>query len=117
MLESLLLDRADTLEQRDFELTLEIPDEVRIDANEQVSRLLLGNLLDNALHYACPPVLSIRMEECSVLLANPVSSDQGEPHEDSLGHGLSLVERLADAQGWQFTRESMAGKFLVRLSW
>jgi signal transduction histidine kinase len=117
VLEGLLLDRADTLEQRDFELTLEIPDEVRIDANEQVSRLLLGNLLDNALHYACPPVLSIRMEGCSLLVANPVSSDHGEPHAASLGHGLSLVERLADAQGWQFTREMMTGNFLVRLSW
>ena len=117
VLEGLLLDRAAVLEQRGFELKLEISDDARVDANEQVSKLLLGNLLDNALHYACPAVLSIRMEGCSVLLENPLNSGETAAHAASLGHGLSLVERLAQAQGWTFTRETSAGTFLVRLSW
>ena len=116
-LESLLLDRAATLERRDFDLKLQVPDDVRVDANAQVCKLLLGNLLDNALHYASPPVLNICMEGGSLLLENPYNDAEHTPHVASLGHGLSLVERLAQAQGWQFTSETSAGKFLVRLSW
>ncbi|MEH6585509.1 MAG: HAMP domain-containing sensor histidine kinase [Halioglobus sp.] len=117
MLESLLLDRAITLEKRDFELCLEVPDEARVSGNEQLSRLLLGNLLDNALHYANPPVLSIGLDERSLWLENPLASGEHTPHGASLGHGLFLVERLAQAQGWQFTDESSATHFVVRLSW
>lgn len=117
MLESLLLDRAITLEKTGFELSLEVPDEARVSGNEQLSRLLLGNLLDNALHYANPPVLSIGMGERSVWLENPLASGDHTPHAASLGHGLFLVERLAQAQGWQFTDETSATHFVARLSW
>jgi signal transduction histidine kinase len=117
LLERLLLDRAATLESRDFELNLDVPDDVRVTANEQVSKLLLGNLLDNALHYASPAVLNIGMDECSLLLANPLDANDSAPHAASLGHGLSLVERLAQAQGWQFSSETSANQFRVRLSW
>ncbi|MEP4147459.1 MAG: HAMP domain-containing sensor histidine kinase [Halioglobus sp.] len=117
ILESLLLDRADTLEQRDFELTLEVPDTVRVDANEQLSHLILGNLLDNALYYSSPPVLSVRLDENTLVLENPHISGGSTPHDRSLGHGLSLVERLAHAQGWTFSSESSSQRFIARLSW
>ncbi len=117
ILESLLLDRAATLERDGFELNLEVPDAVRVDANEQVSQLILGNLLDNALHYASPPVLSIRLGANTLALENPHRSSESAPHEGSLGHGLSLVARLAHAQGWSFNSENSSDRFVARLSW
>ncbi|MEP5567909.1 MAG: HAMP domain-containing sensor histidine kinase [Halioglobus sp.] len=115
ILESLLLDRAAVLEQLDFELNLDVPDALSVDANEQVTHLLLGNLLDNALHYANPRQLSIRMEANALVLENPFDNSDTAPHGQSLGHGLSLVERLAQAQGWRFTRESAAERFTAQL--
>ena len=117
LLERLLLDRAAILERRGFELNLDIPDALRVTANEQVSSLLLGNLLDNALHYASPAVLSITTDGGSLLLENPLDAEDSVPHAASLGHGLSLVERLAQAQGWQFSRAGSTNQFCVRLSW
>lgn len=117
LLERLLLDRAATLEKYNFDIKLEIPDHTRVDANEQLSCLLLGNLLDNALHYADPQVLTVRIEPGSLVLENPLRNSESAPHSASLGHGLSLVERVAQAQDWQFSTELSGQRFTARLSW
>jgi signal transduction histidine kinase len=117
LLENLLIERADILDDHDFEVTIAVPDGARAPGNEQLSRLLLANLVDNALHYASPRRLKIRLQGRSLMLENPCSSSVQPPHAASLGHGLSLVNRLAASQGWQFRRESSASLFRVSLVW
>jgi signal transduction histidine kinase len=117
LLEDLLIERADILDDQDFEVILSVPDGSLAPGNEQLSRLLLANLLDNALHYASPHRLEILLRGSSLILENPRSIDVQPRHAASLGHGLSLVKRLAGAQGWQFCRQSSADVFRVSLSW
>ncbi len=114
MLESLLLERMD---KHSFDLSLEVPDAMVLEGNEAVSRLLLGNLLDNALHYAKPRRLAIRLEQDALVLENPYDPHIHAPHSGSLGHGLSLVGRLAKAQGWHFSYQKTDSQFQARLCW
>ena len=117
LLENLLIERAHILDDQDFQVILSVPDESCAPGNEQLSRLLLANLLDNALHYASPHRLEILLRGSSLILENPRSAHVQPRHGASLGHGLSLVKRLAGAQGWKFCRESSGDVFRVSLSW
>lgn len=117
LVEDLLLERAAILEEQAFEVNIAVPDGSRVRANEQVTRLLLANLVDNALHYANPRRLEIRLGESALTVENPCIGAAPPPHADSLGHGLYLVRRLAVAQGWRFARESTGAVFRVSLSW
>lgn len=116
VLERLLIERADVLEGGHFELDLRVPDDARIIANEQLLRLLLGNLLDNALHYAQPRQLSIVFHAGELLFENPLSASDTLPHSQSLGHGLALAQRLAAAHGWQLHTSSTDGLFCASIS-
>ena len=114
LLESLLLER---MGAQDFDVTLELADSLMVQGNERVSRLLLGNLLDNSLHYARPKRLAIYQQPGVLVLANPVDEQGQIPHTASLGHGLSLVRRLAETQGWRFSYEKTRSRFVARLHW
>mgnify|MGYP001814564273 FL=1 len=116
-LEGQLLKRADILDDQNFDVLLDVADTACARGNEQVTGLVLANLLDNALHYASPRRLIIRLDENSLVVENPCSGEIQPPHVASLGHGLSLVRRLARSQGWEFSRESTDDVFRVRLSW
>lgn len=117
LLESLLVERNTALAARQFELSLSVPDEACATGNVQLTRLLLGNLLDNALHYAHPARLSIQIDERGLCLENPQSPAEATRHDHSLRHGLGLAERLAAAQRWQLRSESDGPVFRARLSW
>jgi signal transduction histidine kinase len=117
LLEHLLLKRSDLLEEKEFQWQLDIPDDAQIVGNEQVMALLLGNLLDNALHYAVPATLSVRYTLGALVLENPLPIAQPSPHPQSLQHGLSLVERLATAQGCHFSAVMDEQVFRASISW
>jgi signal transduction histidine kinase len=117
VLEDMLIARAAAIESQGFEVSLEVSDSLRVDANAQVTRLILGNLLDNAMHYAQPRRLSIVIEQGGLVLENPLDSSIQAPHAASLGQGLSLVQRLAQAQSWRFSQEVSPQRFIVRLMW
>lgn len=117
LLEHLLLKRSELLEKKEFQLKLNIPDDAQIPGNEQVMALLLGNLLDNALHYAAPAALTIRYAPGTLVLENPLPTTESYPHPQSLGHGLSLVERLATAQHCNFSSVIENHAFHACISW
>ena len=98
LLETLLLERSRILESRGFDLNIEVPDAAQVQGNAQLTKLLLANLLDNALHYAEPPRLDISLLHDRLVLENPVRDEFVPPHSESLKHGLALSERLAEAQ-------------------
>ncbi|WP_170287287.1 sensor histidine kinase [Halioglobus maricola] len=117
MIEGLLLDRATLLESESFDIELHVPDRTMVQGNEQITQLLLGNLIDNAIHYAAPARLSIRIESDGLTFANPINASARSPHAASLGHGLSLVRRLASTQGWTVQLQESADTFSIRLNW
>jgi signal transduction histidine kinase len=115
LLEKLLLERADVLQARDFDVSLEVPDDCLGRGSLQITRLLLGNLLDNALHYAEPARLRIWAEGGQLCLENPQSAVGTRPHDHSLRHGLGLAQRLSAAQSWQLVTEGQGDTFCARL--
>ena len=115
LLEKLLLERADVLQARNFEVSLEVPDDCRTEGSAQITGLLLANLLDNALHYAEPARLRIWIEGGQLCLENPQSTRGRRPHDHSLRHGLGLAQRLCAAQSWQLITRGEGDTFCVRL--
>lgn len=117
VLEKILLERSDAIRERQLALSLELPDDACARGNRQVTRLLLGNLVDNALHYANPPQLDIRLEGNDLVLENPQAEGAVRSHDHSLRHGLALADRLAAAQSWQLETAQRGALFQARLCW
>ena len=117
LLEKLLIERAEALQDGDFDINLDVPDDCRVPGNAQVTRLLLGNLLDNALHYAEPAQLKVWVDGDSLCLENPQAVGRKQPHDRSLRHGLALAERLATAQSWRLATDNQGARFQARLHW
>ncbi len=117
VIEELLLKRRVEIEQRQFAIELEIPDRLRVTGNRHLTDLLLGNLLDNVIYYASPASLQIHSLGTDQLqISNPQNTSDSSPHPQSMGHGLSLVERLARTQGWTVDTSSDSGLFSVTIN-
>ncbi|KZX59364.1 hypothetical protein A3709_13780 [Halioglobus sp. HI00S01] len=116
LLEDVLLARSEVIEAKGLVLELNVDDEATAQGNEQLARLLIGNLVDNALHYAHPARLSIRYHAGLLELANPVGQGERAAHPASLGHGLSLVRRLASSQGWRFNTAEADNQYVARIA-
>jgi signal transduction histidine kinase len=117
LLETLLLERSRILDSRGFDLEVDVPDATEVQGNLQLTKLLLANLLDNALHYAEPPRLDINLLHDRLVLENPVRDEFTPPHGESLKHGLALSRRLADAQKCQLEIETSQGLFRATVGW
>jgi len=115
-LETLLLERQHTLEDREFTVELDVSPTIVVEGHRHLFRLLLANLFDNALYYASPASLRVSFQSGVLTLQNPISGTEGEAHPQSLGHGLSLVTRLAQAQGWRITTETVDNTFRVTVA-
>lgn len=116
LIEELLLKRRAEIAERGFDIEIDVPDRLRVNGNRHLTELLLGNLLDNVIYYASPASLQIRCGGAQqLLISNPQGLVDSAPHPQSMGHGLSLVQRLASAQGWTVTPSSESGIFSVTI--
>ncbi|MBN8227987.1 HAMP domain-containing histidine kinase [Corallococcus macrosporus] len=102
-----------------IELTIESTGEVHAPIPASVARVMMGNLLKNALAYTDAGRIVITLEPSAWTLSDTgVGFGRAEPGSESHGIGLSLVERLARHFGWTLTIDALDPRGTrVRLSW
>ncbi|MCY1044959.1 HAMP domain-containing sensor histidine kinase [Corallococcus sp. bb12-1] len=109
----------DHLSHGDVELVIEAEAEVFAPLPGSVARVMLGNLIKNALAYTSQGRIVIHIvPEGWSISDTGVGFGRGEPEHAGFGIGLSLVERLARRFNWTMsisTLEPHGTK--VRLAW
>ncbi|MCY1022764.1 sensor histidine kinase [Pyxidicoccus sp. MSG2] len=102
-----------------IELVIESAGEVHAPIPASVARVMMGNLLKNALAYTDKGRIVIAIEPSAWTLSDTgVGFGRAEPGSESHGIGLSLVERLARRFEWALSIEALEPRgSRVRLSW
>ncbi|WNG22138.1 HAMP domain-containing histidine kinase [Cystobacter fuscus] len=101
------------------ELSIESAGEVLAPLPAPVARVMLGNLLKNALAYTSEGRIVIGIEPTAWTLSDTgVGFGSVEPGQEGFGIGLSLVERLARRFSWTIAIDtSRPHGTRVRLTW
>ncbi|MFK7889101.1 MAG: sensor histidine kinase [Gammaproteobacteria bacterium] len=124
IVEECVLALDETLERAGFAVEVSIPDDYEVYANAHLLALLVTNLIDNAVQYACESRLDITAHENALRFSNAVSAPVAEDialpahkgaHSQGLGQGLFLVKRIADALRWQLLTQTSNDVFSATL--
>lgn len=101
------------------ELSIESAGEVLAPLPAPVARVMLGNLLKNALAYTSEGRIVIGIEPTAWTLSDTgVGFGSVEPGQEGFGIGLSLVERLARRFSWGIAIDTLEPHGTrVRLTW
>ncbi|MCC2616240.1 HAMP domain-containing histidine kinase [Aestuariibacter halophilus] len=92
-----------------FRIELDVAPDYRVSCNRNLLRILLANVLDNAVHHAAQKALVITLRDDTLTFTNPVDSlpvgDVLAPSIKSdkstgLGQGLFLLERICEQFDW-----------------
>ncbi len=121
ILEQAILDNYLLLKDKPVDVKLCDSCRVQLNANPDLLKVLLDNLLSNAFHYTATGEVRIKFERQQLLISDTgpgiepaVISALASPgvkgqHSSGFGFGLSIVQRLCEHQGWQMTVRSGQG--------
>ncbi len=91
------------------ELIIEASEEVLVPLPGSVARVMLGNLIKNALAYTPQGHIVVRVSPAEWSISDTgVGFGRAEPGHTGLGIGLSLVERLAHRFNWDVSISAVA---------
>lgn len=109
----------DHLSQGAVEVLIHADEEVLAPLPGSVARVMLGNLIKNALAYTSQGRIDIHVApEAWSISDTGVGFGQVEPERTGFGIGLSLVERLAKRFSWEMSITAMEPHGTkVRLTW
>jgi signal transduction histidine kinase len=106
----------------DFQLELNVPADLDVQAHPVLIELLFINLLRNAAEHSSEKHLLIKQEQNHLIFENKARNyldsdltDAGVKHEssDGIGHGLYLVARIVEHFSWQLSIDATPEKFRV----
>ena len=124
LVEKSILDIHHKLDDKNFEINLDISDHFQISANPQLTELLINNLIENAIEHASRPVLIIRLKNLHLVFENPtdkaIPQNVVEPNikgskSEGIGQGLYLVSRIIESLNWSFEIESGNDNFIFSI--
>jgi signal transduction histidine kinase len=102
--------------ERSLAMTLEIAENIRIDADSDLLRQALHGLLENAVRYAKSRILvSCRTENGESVLEIRNDTDPATMATAGLGLGLRLVRGISEASGFDFELRQAEGDFIARM--
>ena len=110
-------------EEDDFDLKLEIPNKLNIIGNHSLLKILVNNLLSNALNHGANKELKIYVNEQTLVFENPINSSDSpceisnRHRHQGLGVGLHLIRRICDALQWKVNIDESDIQFIARLDY
>jgi signal transduction histidine kinase len=113
------------LSANEFEVHLNIPEQVAIEGNPELILLLSNNLIENALSYATDNLLTITLSGTQLSFANKgftslianaeaiVQPNIKQQDSSGIGQGLYLVNRIANRLRWKMSINTEGNNYLV----
>jgi len=112
------------VEDKDFKIIINIPLATKVKANEHLMKLMLCNLIENAIKYSSENEMTIYGTETELIVSNQthyhVNNELVEKYNkaadsDGLGQGLFLVSRIFESMGWTFELASSKSRFSLKI--
>ena len=113
LIQTLVEDHQYLLQDKNVSIQLQL-DEVNVETLKIPSRIVLANLIRNAMQHTTEGVIQIALNHQGVEIFNQCElMDQQAP--ESFGLGLQLVEQICEHLGWKYHYEEVAGGRQVEL--
>ncbi|MCL2914453.1 HAMP domain-containing histidine kinase [Shewanella corallii] len=97
-------------ETRQLTMKLDFPEPIKVTPEPAVLRILLNNLLNNAINASEQGEIQIRISKGEIRVQDPGSNpDKHEDNQSGHGLGLLIVDSLCHRYGWQFELISQSG--------
>jgi signal transduction histidine kinase len=87
---------------KDTKVTVQIEEGTAVNLPLIAVRMIVGNLLDNAIRFTTKGEISVRISSQEICITD---NGCGLNNNNDIEHGLGLliVHRIAESYGWQFT--------------
>jgi signal transduction histidine kinase len=87
---------------KDTKVTVQIEEGTAVNLPLIAVRMIVGNLLDNAIRFTAKGEISVRISSQEICITD---NGCGLNNNNDIEHGLGLliVHRIAESYGWQFT--------------
>lgn len=111
VVEESILSLHKTIEEKNFEIVIDIPFSIKVNANEHLMRLMLCNLIENAVKYSSENGMKISASQSKMTVSNRtdfyvnndlVAKYNKAANSEGLGQGLFLVSRILESMEWTF---------------
>jgi hypothetical protein len=91
-------------------LQLALEERVYVETNQNLTQILLNNIVSNIVQYATGPGVEIKLTSTFVTFANQTTGDVPEnpetagvkgPKSAGIGQGMNLIERICQVNDWK----------------
>ena len=122
VLEDCVINHYELNQKQNFNLNVDIPANLQVQANENLLKILINNLLSNAVNYSSGKVLDIRFADNNIYFENkrhpielnePFSANSKGENSLGIGLGLNLVKRVCDLFNWQVNLDKHDDSFCL----
>jgi signal transduction histidine kinase len=112
------------VEEKNFKIVINITLMTKVNANEHLMKLMLCNLIENAIKHSSENGMVISGSENELTVSNRTNNDVNNDlvekynksaDSDGLGQGLFLVSRILGRMGWTFELASSKTDFSLKI--
>ena len=114
ILEESIINHFQLSRDEDFNLQIDVPDDMKAVCNPHLAKILFDNLLTNAARYASEPWLRIKANAAGLIFENATESVDPAASK-GMGLGLNLVKRVCDRFHWRVAVEREARVFRIKV--
>ncbi len=107
-----------------IEFELDTPEDIWREVNKNLVEILFNNILSNIVHYQSGNKVAIQLTESKIQFSNsyqqplpdePLKSGARGMQSQGIGHGLSLIKRIAEVYSWQVEIETSGQTFNLNI--
>ena len=85
-----------------------------VEGNERLARVVIGNVLGNALHHG-EGCIALQVDGARLLVSNQARSGFAGSSVEGFGFGLEIARKVCERFGWRLEPREHAGRFTVVL--
>ncbi len=101
--------------EQPFEVDFDLPSDIRVHGNPNLTSLLCQNLINNSFYHGNGRKMRVYQQRDMIVFENMLCAEKSKIYQ-GLGHGQYLVTRMANVMGWGITVEYDQQHYRVMVS-